>query len=549
VAVREFDGIDDEVIMAVGALSGVTHGTLAILVKRLSDDSPDTLIGFANSTGDQYQRLTVAWLSAPNNDLLYATTNAAAMNVADKEVGVWRLIVVRKVTGTASPRFSMYRFSTGVWVHSAAATVDNAVAPGAGGAVRFRGIFDPVPHARIAARAYWSNSLPWSADAAGDMAIENAGLHTALQNWVDAAPGALWGFDQATVSTAVADLTGNGADQTSITGTVVVTGDDPPGFDFTLSGGGITGSGTAAAPAAQVSGTGTITVTGTGQADTLAAVTSGQAAVEVAAGGSAVASPAAVSGAATVTAASNGAATAPAAALNGLSSSVVTGSGQLSASHAGVSGTGGLDTPTVTGSGQAQASAATAAGTGTVTVGGSGQAQASAATAAGTGTVTVGGTGQATVAAGHISGAGQSLITGDGQATTRAAVLTGTEGTDVPAVTGSGALTAPGAFVVGTSSVVTAGSGTASAHPPVVAGVGSATVDGNGAIVTPTVIITGAGAVFVTGAGQLLAPPAAAATDMGRYVWPPTAGSISVRGVATGALSVRKVATADVSVR
>ena len=514
--------------MAVGALSGVTHGTLAILVKRLSDDSPDTLIGFANSTGDQYQRLTVAWLSAPNNDLLYATTNAAAMNVADKEVGVWRLIVVRKVTGTASPRFSMYRFSTGVWVHSAAATVDNAVAPGAGGAVRFRGIFDPVPHARIAARAYWSNSLPWSADAAGDMAIENAGLHTALQNWVDAAPGALWGFDQATVSTAVADLTGNGADQTSITGTVVVTGDDPPGFDFTLSGGGITGSGTAAAPAAQVSGTGTITVTGTGQADTLAAVTSGQAAVEVAAGGSAVASPAAVSGAATVTAASNGAATAPAAALNGLSSSVVTGSGQLSASHAGVSGTGGLDTPTVTGSGQAQASAATAAGTGTVTVGG---------------------TGQATVAAGHISGAGQSLITGDGQATTRAAVLTGTEGTDVPAVTGSGALTAPGAFVVGTSSVVTAGSGTASAHPPVVAGVGSATVDGNGAIVTPTVIITGAGAVFVTGAGQLLAPPAAAATDMGRYVWPPTAGSISVRGVATGALSVRKVATADVSVR
>jgi len=64
-------------------------------------------------------------------------------------------------------------------------------------------------------------------------------------------------------------------------------------------------------------------------------------------------------------------------------------------------------------------------------------------------------------------------------------------------------------------------------------------VAGSGTLTAPTAVVTGTGAVVITGDGQLLAPPAAAATDMGRYVWPPTAGSISVREVATADVSVR----------
>jgi hypothetical protein len=65
------------------------------------------------------------------------------------------------------------------------------------------------------------------------------GLTSALSAWKDLGPTALWAFNQASTTTPVTDLTGGGADQTAITGTTAVTGDDPPGFDFTL---GITGT-------------------------------------------------------------------------------------------------------------------------------------------------------------------------------------------------------------------------------------------------------------------------------------------------------------------
>jgi len=93
------------------------------------------------------------------------------------------------------------------------------------------------------------------------------------------------------------------------------------------------------------------------------------------------------------------------------------------------------------------------------------------------------------------------------------------------------------------------GAGAVTARSPVAAGTGTLIVDGYGAIVTPAVIITGAGAVVITGDGQLLAPPARAGADTGNYTWPPTAGSITVRRVATADTSVHQVATATVSVR
>jgi hypothetical protein len=59
-------------------------------------------------------------------------------------------------------------------------------------------------------------------------------LTSGLSAWVALSPVALWAFNQADTSDDVLDLTGNGADQTAITGTTVVTGDDPPGFSFGL---------------------------------------------------------------------------------------------------------------------------------------------------------------------------------------------------------------------------------------------------------------------------------------------------------------------------
>src|SRR5690606_29629507 len=88
------------------------------------------------------------------------------------------------------------------------------------GELHFRGL--------IAVQAVWANRVPF----ANDAAVEAAGLEESLQAWFDAEPDALWAFNQESVTDPVNDLTGNGADQIARTGTAVVTGDDPPGFDW-----------------------------------------------------------------------------------------------------------------------------------------------------------------------------------------------------------------------------------------------------------------------------------------------------------------------------
>jgi hypothetical protein len=70
--------------------------------------------------------------------------------------------------------------------------------------------------------------------ALSDAAIE--ALAAGAQPMLDAEPLAMWTFDQEDVGTDVEDITGGGADQTAISGTTVVTDDDPPGFDFELGG-------------------------------------------------------------------------------------------------------------------------------------------------------------------------------------------------------------------------------------------------------------------------------------------------------------------------
>jgi hypothetical protein len=153
--------------------------------------------------------------------------------------GVWYLAFSRKATGTATPRFSLLNMGTGVWTHGdGGAAIGNWTAPGTSGTLRFNfQNSDDWFNGRIAVRAGWSNSLPYSADTTGDAAIEAAGLEDSLQAWVDAAPSALWAFNQAAVTTAVEDLSTTGtADEVSRVGTAVVTTDDPPGFSFSLGG-------------------------------------------------------------------------------------------------------------------------------------------------------------------------------------------------------------------------------------------------------------------------------------------------------------------------
>lgn len=233
VNVRGLDGIDDDVIRAIGALSTFDFGTKAALIKRLSLDTVDVLIGLRTTAASF---LSAALLIDFNQFGISEHWNSAFKHPPDASINVWWLIVVRKGTGAVAPRFSIKNLSTGTWIHGASGTTlgDTTNNPGTDGSVRFSNPDGSAPaHIRVAAEAVWNNEVHWAADAAGDTAIEAAGLETALSNWLDEKPSALWGFGQAATTDPVPDYTGNGANQTSITGTTVVNDTDLT-FDFDL---------------------------------------------------------------------------------------------------------------------------------------------------------------------------------------------------------------------------------------------------------------------------------------------------------------------------
>lgn len=229
-AVRAFDGVNATLDTATGALATNAFGTFAIIVKRGTTGAWHTFLALHQTD------------TAPRNQFAYEAANLSALwdgvatDTGPAAIGTadWGLVLVRKATGVTTPRFSLYNFTSGTWVHgNASGTSADWATPTATGSVRFQWKTGDRLNGRVAVRGAW-NTLRWSLDAAGDAAIEAAGLHTSLQKWLDAAPSALWRFDQAATTTAVTDLTGGGADQTVINGTTVVAGDDPPGFNFTL---------------------------------------------------------------------------------------------------------------------------------------------------------------------------------------------------------------------------------------------------------------------------------------------------------------------------
>jgi hypothetical protein len=237
-AVREFDGIDDTIVHAVDVLSSMTFGATAAIFKPVTTTA-SVWIGTLHTSGNAIRALNLGYNTSSGIDRCLMHAGSDSNSATDSFVnGNWTLAVVRKATGTAAPRFSVYDFGGATWVHSdGSVSLADWTATGAGGLIRtdVEAAFELLA-GRLAVRAMWSNEVHWTADASGDAAIEAAGLEVALSNWVDEAPAALWVFNQASVATAVDDLINN-CDQTSLTGTTVVTGDDPPGFSFDLGGG------------------------------------------------------------------------------------------------------------------------------------------------------------------------------------------------------------------------------------------------------------------------------------------------------------------------
>ncbi len=234
--VREFNGTSDNLVQGLGAATGMTFGTAAMLVKFSTVTSFRSLFQLHDSGNtfvwtplDMSNFATIQWYAGSQSDSGFSLST-----------GIWYLIVTRKATGTATPRYSIFNYTSSSWTHAnfTGGAIGNGTAPGSGGRAgfAFQGSQDFFG-GRVAAKAAWSNALPWTADAAGDAVLVASGLRTAAASWLTSSPSVCWMYNQASTATAVVDVSSGGSGtQISITGTTVVNGDDPPGFTFAYQG-------------------------------------------------------------------------------------------------------------------------------------------------------------------------------------------------------------------------------------------------------------------------------------------------------------------------
>lgn len=215
---RTFDDVDDKIRWSIGGLTATTaFGTFAAILRRGTNTTFDSIIGL-HTSGDVVRQ----WLQIESGDNLQLgnSTGGALSAFTVTSSDGWVLVAVGKASGTVAPRYHKYVFSTDTWTHSASGdTLGNGTAAGAGGY----------------AENTWQGSDFFSGDLAAmavfpgislaDPQVES--LAYSLAFWHALTPAAMWVLDQSATGQAVPDVTGGGANQSSLTGTTVATSSVP----------------------------------------------------------------------------------------------------------------------------------------------------------------------------------------------------------------------------------------------------------------------------------------------------------------------------------
>jgi hypothetical protein len=231
VAVREFDGVDDRVTCSPGAFDNYAIGafTVAAIVKRAANTDNGRILSTYTSTSSRFEVLFND--GSPTDTILLVSRSPldadSSSTFTVTTTNGWVVCGSDKAAGTNAPRSHRCVMSTGTWTHTNNAnTFQDVDGNGTGGHIDL-GCESSEPAAfngRIAVIGLWKRQL-------SDAEWET--LDSSLANWAATSPDALWALNQASTSTPVEDIVGT-ADETSLTGTTVVTGDDPPGFSFSL---------------------------------------------------------------------------------------------------------------------------------------------------------------------------------------------------------------------------------------------------------------------------------------------------------------------------
>ncbi|TYB50228.1 hypothetical protein FXF51_56730 [Nonomuraea sp. PA05] len=217
---RTFDGVDDNIQLAIGGLSTVTFASTWVVVFRAASAAEGALIGVANASAGLAGVLNV---QANGTFLWFGDGGLAESTLTVVPGDGWALIAVSKPAGANPATFRKYIYSTNTWTSETTADpVNDGAAPGAG-SVRLGAYYDgtlPFFDGQIAAAAIFARAL-------SQAEVEN--LAHSLGGWRDAGPAAMWVLDQHAVGQQVKDWAGT-ANQSGITGTSVAGSSAPIGY-------------------------------------------------------------------------------------------------------------------------------------------------------------------------------------------------------------------------------------------------------------------------------------------------------------------------------
>lgn len=220
-AVREFNGSTDNITLSggtVGAICNAAH-SFVFVIKPTALAAGEAFLSINNSTttlracydnGGAGGQMGMGGDSG--GDSLSGTANLSA--------GAWQVIGASKASGTVIARFHRKPLGSGSYTHidgsgtcaNNATSCDNFRVSCFGNASGFK-------DTRLAVAAVFSTNLT-DTDYAN---IESNASTAYLQSL---SPAALWEFNQTSTGTNVTDLIGT-ANQTAISGTTVINGDDP----------------------------------------------------------------------------------------------------------------------------------------------------------------------------------------------------------------------------------------------------------------------------------------------------------------------------------
>ena len=219
--VRQVSGAFKYVLTSAGAVSGVPIADRAFTLVCVIKSEPVAAPIAVGTVG--LLQMPVCMATADPGILLIQSFT----DTSEGSVGVdttWQILATTHDQPNATPRFHRKEVSAGSWTHANGTStfVSNShladafqfgMLIGGGGTQHL-----------IATAAVFLRSL-------SDPEIESM---ISTRSILDRGPAALWDFNQPTVTMPVLDLTRGGANQTSQQSTVVIYGDDPPGWQFGL---------------------------------------------------------------------------------------------------------------------------------------------------------------------------------------------------------------------------------------------------------------------------------------------------------------------------